>query len=350
MQIFPQIDQFTWIVHIFIVVFVTTVVRFLQKRAFKKILARLAIKHNIWDEIIIYALQKPVGLLIWLLGLSFAANVAILQATNPVQLLEWLTSGRRVGIIIVASWFVLRFISRAERNLTAVDKTTASAISRLLRIAIGITTALVMMQTLGIPMSGVLALGGAGTFVVGMASKDLMANFFGALVIHVERPFVIGDWIRSPDREIEGTVEYIGWRSTRIRCFSKRPLYVPNSVFNNISIENPSRMTNRQIKDIIGVRYKDASKLPVILAAIETMLREHPQLDTNQTTFVTFSRFGASSLDCQIYCFTKTTQWVEYLRIQQDVFLKILAIVQEHGGDAAFPTRTLEITDYTNAS
>ena len=90
------------------------------------------------------------------------------------------------------------------------------------------------------------------------AAKDLLANFFGGLTIYLDRPFAVGDWIRSPDREIEGTVERIGWRLTLIRTFDKRPLYIPNAVFTTIAVENPSRMHNRRIYETIGIRYDDA--------------------------------------------------------------------------------------------
>ena len=81
-----------------------------------------------------------------------------------------------------------------------------------------------------------------GGIAVGFAARDLLANFLGGLSIFMDRPFAVGDWIRSPDREIEGTVEDVGWRVTRIRTFDQRPLYVPNSVFSTVALENPSRL------------------------------------------------------------------------------------------------------------
>ena len=188
-----------------------------------------------------------------------------------------------------------------------------------------------------------LAFGGMGGLIVGMAAKDLLANFFGSIMIYLDRPFNIGDWIRSPDRSIEGTVEKIGFRLTIIRTFDKRPLYVPNSVFTNISVENPSRMKNRRIKETIGVRYKDAKKLPLILDEVRTMLEQHNDIDNDQTLIVNFDTFGASSLEFFIYTFTKTTNWVEFHHIKQDVMLQILNIIHAHDADCAFPTRTLHV-------
>jgi MscS family membrane protein len=208
-----------------------------------------------------------------------------------------------------------------------------------------ITASLVALQTLGFSISGVLAFGGVGGIAVGFAAKDLLANFFGGLMVYLDRPFSVGDWIRSPDRNIEGTVEEIGWRLTMIRTFDKRPLYVPNATFTSIAVENPSRMLNRRIYETIGIRYDDADKMEGIVREVEQMLRDHPEIDTNQTLMVNFNKFAASSLDFFIYTFTRTTVWTEYHKIKQDVLLKINAIITKHGAEIAFPTSTIHLAN-----
>ena len=162
-------------------------------------------------------------------------------------------------------------------------------------------------------------------------------------MIFMDKPFDIGDWIRSPDRNIEGTVEYIGWRLTRIRTFDKRPLFVPNSIFSTISVESPTRMHNRRIKKVIGLRYEDAGKVRGILAAVKTMLEEHSDIDQNALTMVNLVEFADSSLNFMVYTFTKTTNWGAYQAIQEDVLLKIIDIITEFGAECAFPSRTLYV-------
>ncbi|MDX1473133.1 MAG: mechanosensitive ion channel family protein, partial [Reinekea sp.] len=224
-----------------------------------------------------------------------------------------------------------------------MDATTASALGKLLRLSVIITTALVILQTLGFSVSGVLAFGGIGGIAVGFAAKDLLANFFGGLMIYLDQPFKVGDWIRSPDKNIEGTVEHIGWRLTRIRTFDKRPLYVPNATFANISVENPSRMTNRRIYEAIGVRYDDAAKVEKIVADVKQMLLDHPEIDTTQTLIVNVNAFAASSIEFFVYTFTKTTNWIAFHEIKQDVMVKIIDIVERNGAEFAFPTQTLHV-------
>ncbi|MDF4583550.1 mechanosensitive ion channel family protein, partial [Vibrio parahaemolyticus] len=171
----------------------------------------------------------------------------------------------------------------------------------------------------------------------------LLSNFFGGLMIYFDRPFKVGDWIRSPDRQIEGTVERIGWRMTIIRTFDKRPLYVPNSVFSSIVVENPSRMLNRRIYEKIGLRYDDAEKMPQIITAVKEMLKNHKDIDARQTLIVNFDTFGPSSLHFFIYTFTKTVNWVRYHEVKQDILLKVINIIKEHDADIAFPTQTLKL-------
>jgi MscS family membrane protein len=339
----------TWIVQVFIVVFFTAFLNWIQKRVISKLIIKLERTRTYWDDALFEAARKPLTFLIWIIGLTFAADIvknetdaAIFGAIAPI---------RDVGVIVVISWFLVRFIGRAEVNIIEkkqisgeeFDKTTADAIAKLLRISIIITAALVAMQTLGYSVSGVLAFGGIGGIAIGFAARDLLANFFGGFMVYMDRPFDVGDWIRSPDKEIEGTVEKIGWRLTTIRTFEKRPLYVPNAIFTSISVENPSRMSNRRIKETIGIRYDDVNKMEDIIADVKKMLKEHEDIDANQTLIVNFNEFAPSSLDFFIYTFTKTTNWIEFHDVKQDVLLKVIGIVEARGAECAFPTSTLHI-------
>jgi MscS family membrane protein len=162
-------------------------------------------------------------------------------------------------------------------------------------------------------------------------------------MIYLDRPFSVGDWVRSPDKEIEGTVEDIGWRLTRIRTFDKRPLYIPNSVFASISVENPSRMTNRRIYESVGIRYDDIACMTPIVDQVTAMLNAHPEIDTKEVIIVNFDKFAPSSLDFFVYAYTKTTGWVKYHEVKQDVMLQIAEIIEANKAEIAFPTSTLHI-------
>jgi len=346
-QIVP--GTYGWIFEAFIIIFLSLLVSYIFGRLYKKFLPRVRKSHLVWDEALLRAIFSPLKVFIWFIGLILALHLITWHAEDK-SYLDLIASAREVGFVIILVWFLIRFIKEVEIGMAKpkpgkrrLDETTMRAIGQLLRLSVMITAGLTLMQTFGIPVSGVIAFGGAGGFAVGFASKDLLANFFGALMIFLDRPFAIGDWIRSPDKEIEGTVEYISWRSTRIRTFDKRPLYVPNSVFLNISIENPSRMQNRRIKTNIGLRYQDSKKVSVILPDIENMLKFHSEIDSSKTLFVHLINFGASSLEFQLYTFTKTTNWVHFQAVQQDIFLKVIDIIHGHGADVAVPERVVNL-------
>lgn len=338
-----------WVIQVFIVVFIALIVDFIQKRVLQKILGKAEKTQTLWDDALLFSIARPLSLLIWVLGITFAAD--IIHEHAPAAIFEMVPAMRRVGVIFCLIWFLVRFIKRGEQNIIdsradsedAVDASTVVAIAKLLRLSVIITGALVVFQTMGFSISGILAFGGIGGIAIGFAAKDLLANFFGGLMIYLDRPFSVGDWIRSPDKEIEGTVENIGWRLTRIRTFDKRPLYVPNSIFANIAVENPSRMTNRRIKETIGIRYDDAKKMDGIVKDVREMLENHDEIDVTKTLIVNFNRYSASSLDFFIYTFTKTTDWIRFHEIKQDVLLKILNIIEAHGAECAFPTSTLHV-------
>ena len=338
-----------WIVQVLMILLVALFMDWLQKRAVTKLLVRVRKTRIPWDTALFEAVGKPLTALIWLIGITLAADIvehemdaAIFEIVNPI---------REVGVSAVIAWFLVRFVNRAEIHYhksredagAPIDRTTADAVAKLLRIVIIVIAFLILLQTLGFSVAGVLAFGGVGGIVVGFAARDLLANFFGGLMIYLDRPFEVGDWIRSPDKEIEGTVENIGWRLTRIRTFDKRPLYVPNSVFATIAVENPERMTNRRIYETIGIRYEDAGKMAAITRDVKQMLREHPEIDTNQTMIVNFVKFAPSSLDFFVYTFTRTTRWIRFHEIKEDVMLKILEIIERHGAESAFPTSTIHI-------
>ena len=351
---------------VFSIVFVTLIARYGLKRVLDKVAKQLTRTQNPYDDALLEAARKPFGWGIWLLGISWAFEYMLLRAQEhnareglafDGSLLAIVEPFRTVAAIVLLSWFASRFIRFVEQNVSntsyrenPIDATTANAVAKLLRAAVLITAGLLILQNLGVSIGGVLAFGGIGGIAIGFAARDLLANFFGALMIFLDRPFSVGDWIRSPDRDIEGTVEEIGWRLTRIRTFDQRPLYVPNAVFASLAVENPERMLNRRIYETVGVRYDDTKVLPDILEGIRAYLIGNDSIDKDRVLMVNLTEFGPSSVNFFIYTFTKTIVWTEYHEIKEAVLLKIADIIESHGAEIAFPTQTVHLIDEGNSS
>ena len=298
-----------------------------------------------WDDVVLYAIFPPIQWVMWVvLGLL---SLSLFPALDGIR--EALLRLSDTALLLLFGWLAHRLSGGIEEELlgehrgalASSDRATISAVARLSRIVLWAIAGIMILQSLGVSVSGLLAFGGVGGIAVGFAARDLLANFLGGLSIFLDRPFAVGDWIRSPDREIEGTVEDVGWRVTRIRTFDQRPLYVPNSVFSTVALENPSRMLNRRIYETIGIRYDDAGAMEQIVAEVKEMLVAHDDIDKGKTLMVNFVAFGASSLDFFIYCFTRTTDWATYHGVKQDVLVKILKIIEGQGAEVAFPTRTV---------
>lgn len=340
-----------WIFKIMIVAIATIFIHFIVSFVFRKLIkaAESTISH--WDDTLLVSASKPVAVMIWVVGIAIVLKIAGSQTNN--ELFEFVPMLRDAAITLCFAWFFWRVITASCQRYSVpqldtehdIDFTTVDALSKLGYLIVFVGAILTLMQTFGFSVSGLLAAGGIGGIAIGFAAKDILANFFGGLTIYTDRPFIVGDWIRSPDKDIEGTVEKISWRYTQIRRFNKNPIYVPNSVFTTIAVENPSRMTNRRIKETIGIRYEDIKLMPVIVADVKAMLESHEDIDITKTLIVNFNAFNASSIDFFIYTFSRTTVWEDFHGIKQDILLKIAAIIAKHGAEIAFPTQTLHIAN-----
>lgn len=311
---------------------------------------RLERTRNLWDDILLQALHIPLQTIIILIGISFIFDLQPLAgkiAGSPIKTQHF----RECVVAINIVWFLLRYIKFFEKKLiqhayaVQIDRGTVMSICKLLRVAVAFLACLFILQIAGIPISGLLAFGGAGAIVAGLAAKDLLANYFGGLMIYTDRPFSVGDWVRSPDHDFEGTVERIGWRLTRIRRFDSTPMYVPNALFSSVALENPSRMKNRRIKVSIGLRYEDFARIPAIIQAVEEMLSGYSDVDQSQKFYFRFNEYGASSLNLQLSVYLKSIDTAVFMTKQQEILLTIGQIIKQFGADFAFNTLVLQFPE-----
>lgn len=306
--------------------------------------------HHSWQRLLMEAIYLPAKIFAWVFALLLCLEISLATSKDslPVKYIDQL---RLIAFVVIFSWALFRAVHLFEQTIQKkiekkkkFDLTSFKALTNISKVIIFTLITLMILPTLGIPLSGVIAFGGIGGLAISFAAKDLLANFFGGIMIFFDRPFSIGDWIRSPDREIEGFVEQIGLRHIRIRTFDQRPLYIPNSVFLSIAIENVSRMANRRIKSNIGIRYQDADKLASIVQDVENMLFHHKDIEKSKMICVKFVEIKEFSLEFMVYVFTKTVDFAEYHAVREDVFFKILKIIEKHGAKLAYPTSDINLT------
>ena len=336
-----------WSVQLGVIVLATICCNLLLLRLLS-FLAQLAQKtSSLWQGAVMQAARVPMSFMVWLWSIS--AATLLLRKASPAQVFVDLGVARAVLLTLIVALFAIRLIGNMEIRLLrphngkqAVDATTVRAMGKLLRLVVFVLGTLMCLQTFGVSISGVLAFGGVGAMAIGFAAKDMLANFFGGLMVYLDRPFSVGDHIRfTSTKDIDGVVEDIGWRMTRIRNSEKRPLYIPNSLFASAVVENFSRMSHRHLNQTVGLRYDDAAKITAICDDVRHMLQTHPDIDNSQRLVVHFNAYNTSSLDLMVYCFTKATQFDRFHAVKQDVMLKIMDIVASHGAEFAFPTQTV---------
>jgi MscS family membrane protein len=348
--------EYLWLFKLLFTVLVVVGALFLEKYIHSVLLNKSSKTKMIIDDCVIQALDGPLRILIFLYGVLAVFGLLEERFFTYDIITKYYDIIKTLAYNILFLWFAIRFIDRFEQALfklpksrVKIGKTSIRAIAQVSTIALVILVVLNIMQPVfGVPISALLAFGGIGGIAVALACQDLLSNIFGGMFIYFDRPFDIGDWISSPEKNIEGYVEQIGMRLTKIRTFDKRVRYIPNSVFSKIILDNPSRMSHRRIKMIIGIRYDDAAVLGKVVKDIDAMLRKSKNLDTTMATYARFSDFSASSIDIEVYCFTTETTRFGFLTVKQELAEKIIKIVDKHGAEMAFPTRTIHIASGEN--
>jgi len=179
---------------------------------------------------------------------------------------------------------------------------------------------------------------GIGGIAIALAAKESLENLLGSFTIFVDKPFVVGDFVKI--NGIEGTVEKVGFRSTRIRTAEKSLVTMPNKKMIDSPLENMTVRNYRRIRFDVGLTYNTpVEDIKAIAQQITEFIDAHPK--TNNDAIVTFETFGASSLDLQVLYYIEMMDYNPYLKIKEEINFKIIEIVQQNHGDFAFPTQTV---------
>lgn len=306
------------------------------------------------DDLIIEALKAPLGYFILLQG--FYAAILFLQLPEKISQFDITVSGIVHGIYILAiSFIVLYFIFKlidilayflhreAKKSKSTLDGLLVPLVIRSLRILVFTMGMLFILENFGYDITSLLAGLGLGGLAFALAAQDTVSNLFGSITVFSDKSFQLGDWISIGD--IEGTVEDIGFRSTRIRRFDQALVTVPNSQFIKGGLVNYSARKKRRIEFYLGVTYgTSVSKIKEVVEGIKKIIEEDDRFD-NSFYMVKFTDFGAYSLNIYIYCFTKTTVWTDFLTVRGEFNLKIMQLLEKLGVEMAFPSQTIYLND-----
>lgn len=309
---------------------------------------------RVWRHAFLRALGPPLRAIFWLIGLTIIAD-QFMPSGDTDQSLTFVSifpQARNVLAVIAVAWFLMRLVTRVQDNLDArasnrgepLDPTASDAIGKIARAAVIITALLAIMQNLGFSLTSLLAFGGAAGIALGFAAQSLVANLLGGLTVFATRIFKIGEDIIIPGTELNGEVEHIGWRATRVMGWDRKPFYVPNSMFNTTTVINHSRKEYRRIMEYVHLRYRDIEKVKAIVADGNEMISQHPDIDHSFFVF-RFDSYGDFALKLFLYAYSPVTNYPKFTAVKEDVLLKLARIVREQGAELAIPVSTVHMPD-----
>ncbi len=298
-----------------------------------------------YDDLIVRAIIPPVNLLIILYGIIIASSIVDL----PIS--QFITEALRITLAVVVVWIAFRLCTPVTDLLRDVmsrsDDALATQFVPILRstmqVAVILIGGILILQNAGYQVSSLIAGLGIGGLAIALAAQDTISNIFGTMVMFTDKPFKVGDWVQF--KHVDGDVESIGFRSTRVRTWAKSIQVIPNKMLTSEIIENWSVMPKRRVRMTIGVQYDSPpEKVNELTQRIYKLLHNHPQVN-QEYMIVAFTDFGPSSLDIFVYYFTTVTAWRDYMHIRQDVNIGIMKIVEELGLSFAFPSQTVYFGD-----
>lgn len=314
--------------------------------ASRKALLRLAARtKTVWDEALLRRMRGPFALASTLVLMR--AGLSFLGLYDPAE--EFAVQILKAAAIIVFFWAALRAVTVTGDVLAEAPWATANAgarsflhfsvtFGRVFVVSIG---ALAALGALGIPVNSVLAGLGIGGIAIAFAAQKTVENFFGAISIGVDQPLRVGDYVKAGG--VEGTVERIGLRSTRIRTLDRTIVTIPNGKLADMQIETFAERDRIRLNAVLALQYgATASQLREVLAGIEVLLRAHPKVWPD-VVVVRLLAFADSSLNIEVMAWFQTTDFGEFREIRQEILLGVMEVVERAGTSFAFPTRTVHL-------
>lgn len=356
-QIQDVFNEFTYdklkYVGIAIVVFLLFVLlkKLFAKYVFKIILKLVNKTKFSADTKIVAAFERPLINFFEVLGLYFAFR--ILTYAFPISIL-FIDKVFSSAVIILISWGLynltgdssLLFEKMHKAYDVKVDNILFPFISKTLRLIIVALAITIIAEKWGYNIQAFITGLGLGGLAFALAAKDAAANIIAGIFIILDKPFSIGDWVSSDG--LEGTIEDISFRSTRIRTFDQAIITVPNSKLANESVTNFSRRAKRRVNFNLGITYDTPrEKLELCVNKIRNMIENHPEVN-KEVIHVRFDKFNDSSLDIFIYFFIDTTELAQYLKTKENINFNIMEILQKEGVSIAFPSTSVYVESLPN--
>lgn len=290
------------------------------------------------------AVYTPAITLIWYLVALFSFELVTDDLLSQAHPKTWSTL-LNGGIVLSLGWFFLRFknklinhsLEESAQTGKLQDANSMLALSKLLTVVIGIIVIVLLNDFTGMSFTTLLAFGGVGGLALAFASQEIVSNFFGGLMIHMTRPFLLGEIVSIPAHSIEGTVEEIGWYQTRIRSTAKSAVYVPNSLFTKALLVNKSRLTHRLLDEVIFVEISPITSVSVLIQDIEAYVSKHPRFDHAEWAGARIKSLRGNVFEIGVSGLTRCPLLQDFYHVRDGVLLHVAEQVLARGGKLTAP-------------
>jgi len=301
-----------------------------------------------WDDDLLEGVERPVGFIF--LMVFFALTYTNLRL--PVTINLYLSTILEIAISVGVVWLFYNLSGVFAKYLTVITNRTENKlddqlvplIRKSLRFFVITMGVILILQNNGYNVASLIAGLGIGGLAVALAARDTLANFFGSITIFLDRPFRIGDWIKIGN--VEGIVEEVGFRSTRIRTFYNSLVSVPNSNVSTSDIDNYGLRKYRRLKTVLNLTYSTSpEQMEAFVEGIKAIVKANKNFRQDFYE-IHFNSFGAHSLDVLVYVFFEVPDWSAELQQRHNFLLEVLRLAEEVGVEFAFPTQTLHVDSH----
>ena len=333
---------------VLIVTLFGVVIRLLVSLVFSILQKGITKTETLWDDRIFSTIETPLSLI--LTSIFWYIAVAVLQLEGLFRQFILLGLQILISVALVRLVYLLTVIfsdyleDKARKTDFPLDDQLVPLIRKTLKLSVIVLGALIAVQNLGVNVLSLLAGLGLGGLALAMAAKDTAANLFGSIMIILDKPFKVGEWIVCGD--VEGIVEEIGFRSTRVRTFYNSEVSVPNAQLASQNIDNMGKRQYRRVRATLGLTYDTSpEKIEAFLEGLRNIVLTNPC--TNKENFqICFHSYGDFSLNILLYLFLEVPNWSRELLERQNIFLEVLKLAEKLEIQFAFPTQTLHVDSF----
>jgi MscS family membrane protein len=325
-----------WILECLVGIVALVILNALVRYGVRALLYRADLIPPRWQAVLDRAFWGPFHLLLTVFGAVYVTRIVLRQiGADPADPL--IGQLRDVGILISVVWFITVAIREwrrralLQKGARREERATVDLVSKLISVVLWITVGLMLLQSLGLPLTGLLALGTIAGGGLAFAAKDVTSNFFGGVMLYITRPFVVGDKISIPDKKLEGTVEEIGWYLTQLRTSDRMPVFVPNASFLTMVLANVSRQSHRLIKEVLVIPQIEPDLIPKLIASLRQVIRQSPDIDHQQKQAVHFAHLGTYGLEVELVAYTRETDDASFFKARTELLTRSIEVLEDLG-------------------